>query len=276
MQRVIMDYYSLHGRSMPWRDKPSPYRVLVSEMMLQQTQVSRVIPKFNQFIETFPDIDAMATASLPDVLAAWSGLGYNRRAKFLWQAAHIIKADHNAEIPNDIALLQSLPGIGRNTAAAICCYAYNQPTVFVETNIRTVFLYHFYQNTDGVSDSELLKLVERSLDADNPRIWYWALMDYGTHLKRTEQPQLAKSTHYRTQSAFNGSIRQVRGTILKLLLEHGATEDAVLRQRVQADERYEKAMNGLIKDGLVGQRGETLYLTGEPPSSHNEAKHESH
>ena len=130
-------------RDMPWREDTRPYFVLVSELMLQQTQVSRVIPKFKEFIKHFPDERALASASLGDVLKQWQGLGYNRRAKYLHEAARMIVDEFGGEFPKDQKDMQRLPGVGKNTAGAIAAYSFNQPSVFVETNIRTVFIHHF-------------------------------------------------------------------------------------------------------------------------------------
>jgi A/G-specific adenine glycosylase len=142
-QKTVWDFYRAHRRTMPWRVEPAPYFVLVSELMLQQTQVSRVQSKFISFIRKFPTIEALAAAPLADVLGAWSGLGYNRRAKFLWQAAQDIQA--KGSFPQTVDLLMQLPGIGANTAGAIAAYAFNRPVFFIETNIRTVFIHHFFE-----------------------------------------------------------------------------------------------------------------------------------
>src|SRR5262249_9953194 len=153
-------------------------------LMLQQTQVPRVQIKFAEFIQQFPTIQALAAAKLSKVVEAWHGLGYNRRAKFLWETAKKVVQDFGGELPKNVVDLQKLPGIGPNTAGAILAYAYNEPAVFVETNTRTVFIHHFFnEHSDVVGDAELRELIAASLPSDNPREWYWALMDYGAHLK---------------------------------------------------------------------------------------------
>lgn len=247
---------------MPWRDEPSAYNVLVSELMLQQTQVSRVIPKFEEFMSRFPTVKALSHAPLSDVLIAWSGLGYNRRAKFLHSSAKKVMSDYGGNIPDTLEELVKLPGIGPNTAGAILAYAHNQPVVFIETNLRTVLFHHFFaDDSPKVSDKELSELAEQVLDSEHPREWYCALMDYGTHLKRTAGGRLDSSKHYKKQSPLKGSLREMRGRILKALTG-GTLAGATLRESVQADERYELALESLIREGMVTQKGDAISLTG--------------
>lgn len=261
-QEVVWDYFRSHERSMPWRDDPSAYNVLVSELMLQQTQVSRVMTKFDEFMTRFPDIVSLAEASLSDVLVVWSGLGYNRRAKFLHEAAKMVVSDYGGKIPSTHDALVSLPGVGANTAGAIMAYAYDQPVTYVETNIRTVLFHHFYTDTTNtVSDKELLVLSAQLLDHAHPREWYWALMDYGTHLKKSAGGRLDSSKHYKKQSALAGSPREMRGRIVRALTS-GPLLSTQLRTAVKADERYEVAIEGLIAEGMVQQTGEQISLTG--------------
>lgn len=262
-QAEVWAHYDRYARHMPWRDDPSPYRVLVSELMLQQTQVERVRPKFLAFMRQFPDIDALAAAPLSQVLQAWSGLGYNRRAKFLWQAADIIARTHRSQIPDTLDDLVALPGIGRNTAGAILAYAYDRPAAFIETNIRTVYFHHFFSETaEPVSDKELLAYVEQTLDADRPREWYYALMDYGTWLKREAGGRLDQSRHYRRQTPLSGSTREMRGRIIKALAA-GVMADVDLRSTVEADSWYEAALQALEQEGMVSRTAEEKWcLTG--------------
>lgn len=261
-REVVWEYYRKHGRQMPWREDPSPYKVLVSELMLQQTQAVRVIPKFDTFMYTCSDFASLAEKTLGEVLALWSGLGYNRRAKYLHQTAQIVVADHGGILPDTLTELVKLPGIGKNTAGAIMAYAYNQPVVFIETNIRTVYFHHFYPDShEPVSDRELEALVELTLDRENPREWYWALMDYGTHLKKTAGGRLASSKHYVKQSPLKGSLREMRGRILKALVE-GTSSEADLRTRVDGDERFTPALTSLLDEGFIERNGENISLTG--------------
>jgi len=243
-----------HGRElyrdMPWRDEPSPYHVLVSELMLQQTQVSRVIPKFEAFMRAFPTLEKLSESSLADVLVLWSGLGYNRRAKYLWQAALEVSLRFDEELPRTQKELVSLPGIGPNTAAAILNYAYEIPTAFVETNIRTVYFHHFFEDRTDISDKEIVELVEQTIDREHPREWFWALMDYGSRLKSTTGGRIDQSRHYVKQSPLAGSQREMRGRILKQLTQHRLDGEA-LKEAVSADDRYETALRDLEREGMI-------------------------
>lgn len=247
-------------RDMPWRNDTNPYYVLVSEIMLQQTQVDRVIPKFLEFIKTFPDIITLAKASLADVIRLWNGLGYNRRAKFLHDAAKIIVADYNGVFPENVTNLMSLPGVGINTAGAILVYSFNRPVVFIETNVRSVYFHHFFLDQTNVNDTALKEIVEETIDKEHPREFYWGLMDYGFYLKKQGNGRLDKSKHYKKQSQLKGSIREIRGQIITRLKVNGMKESK-LKELVQADERFDTALRGLIKDGLVSQTEDALHLT---------------
>jgi A/G-specific adenine glycosylase len=235
-------------RDMPWRADTRPYHVLVSEIMLQQTQVSRVLPKFHEFITKFPHEKTLAQADLADVLKIWQGLGYNRRAKFLHETAKEIVRRNR--FPNTQKELQKLPGIGENTAGAILTYSFNQPAIFVETNIRTVYLHHFFHNKTNISDKEIREKLSQKLDKDNPRKFYWALMDYGTYLKENGIKNTANSHHYKKQSPLAGSIREVRGQIIRELTTKNLTEND-LRKNLNADKQFDPALHGLLKDNLI-------------------------
>lgn len=258
-QEVVWQKADELYRDMPWRRDTRPYYVLVSEIMLQQTQVDRVIPKFEAFIAAFPTIEALAAASLSDVLTLWSGLGYNRRAKFLHEAARKITTEFNGIFPDTADGLVSLPGVGVNTAGAILAYSFNQPVVYIETNVRTVYFHHFFEDDTTVSDREIRELAEQTVDREHPREWYWALMDYGAYLKRQGAGRNDKSKHYKKQSALKGSVREVRGQIIKEL-SGGDLPEAELRKVLNADERFESALTGLQRDGLIQETGGTLHL----------------
>lgn len=247
-------------RDMPWRTNTNPYYVLVSELMLQQTQVERVIPKFHQFIETFPTVKALAQAPLAEVLKVWSGLGYNRRAKFLHEAAKKVVADFDGKIPGTLDELVSLHGVGPNTAGAILAYSFNQPIVFIETNIRTVYFHHYFHDDGSVTDRQLREVVEQTLDREHPREWYWALMDYGALLKKQGAGRLDKSKHYKKQTPLKGSLREVRGLILKALAREDVPE-AELRRKMPQDDRFDRALRALKQEGLITQTEATLHLT---------------
>jgi len=247
-------------RPMPWREDTRPYYVLVSELMLQQTQVDRVIPKFEAFIARFPDEKTLAKAPLGDVLTLWSGLGYNRRAKYLHDAAKMIIDEFGGQFPSDYEQLLRLPGVGPNTAGAILTYAFNRPVVFIETNVRTVYFHHFFEDGDKVSDAQLKKVVEETMGKDSPREFYWALMDYGTQLKKQGAGRIRQSTHYKKQSALKGSVREIRGQIVRVLTAGGLTREDLVK-KVDFDERFDSALKGLLADGLVMAISDQLHLT---------------
>jgi A/G-specific adenine glycosylase len=211
-------HYARHGRhALPWRKTKNPYRILVSEIMLQQTQVDRVLPKYQSFVKQFPTITALAHAPLRDVLIAWQGLGYNRRAKLLHVAARQIVEQHRGVVPRTYEALTALPGIGSYTAGAVLAFAFNVPHVIVETNIRSVMIHHFFGDDVDVHDTDIREKVAATLDMRHPREWYWALMDYGTHIKRMHGNPNIRSRHYTKQRAFQGSDRQIRGAIIRAL-----------------------------------------------------------
>ncbi|MGC2062312.1 MAG: hypothetical protein WA610_04990 [Thermodesulfovibrionales bacterium] len=252
---VIYAHYQLKQRKLPWRRTTDPYRILVSEIMLQQTQVDRVTEKYRQFIALFPNVRTLAAAPLSEVLRAWQGLGYNRRAISLHNAAKLVKSQHGGKIPDTADALAGLPGIGRYTAAAVMAFAYNQPVVFIETNIRSVFIHFFFNDQDQVADSEILPLVAQTLDRQKPRNWYNALMDYGTLLKKEFGNPGKKSAHYQRQSPFRGSDRQLRGQILKTVLaEGGMTEQKLLKQLNSEQSRAVAILNKLIEEGFLTRK----------------------
>jgi len=258
VREAIWGFYAEHGRhDLPWRQPEAdgqfdPYKIVVSELMLQQTQVPRVIPKFIAFTSQFPTFAALAAALLADVLRAWSGLGYNRRAKFLWQTAQQVEQEFGGALPSTQKELVRLPGIGSNTAGAILAYAYNQPASFVETNIRNVFIHHFFKDELQVADADILPLLRAMLAGEpEPRTFYWALMDYGTYLKQAFGNAARVSSSYTRQSKFAGSRRQVRGQVLRLL---GMSADAQTLNALSnaiVDERLPSVLDDLVHEGLV-------------------------
>ncbi len=260
--QTVRGYYRKHGRhDLPWRS-PSlklwrtkeildPYKIAVSEIMLQQTQVPRVIEKYREFLKSFPNVRVLAQAPLGEVLRMWSGLGYNRRAKFLHQMAQSVVKDHKGKFPETIEGLQSLPGIGPYTAGAIYAFAYDKPHPVIETNIRTVYIHHFFPRREKVTDAELMKVIEKTLDTKKPREWYWALMDYGSYLKASGIKNNAKSKHYTKQSIFNGSRRQVRGGIMKVLLTDSATATTIAKKVAKEKALVQSVLDDLAREGFV-------------------------
>ncbi len=260
----VWAFYREHGRPLPWRRNVTPYGVFVSEVMLQQTQVARVIERWPRWLERWPDFGALATASVAEVLAQWQGLGYNRRALWLRAAAQTVVREWGGELPRDSALLVRLPGVGANTAGSIAAFAYNEPTVFIETNIRRVFLHEFFADTsavcraypDGVPDAELRPLIEAALDREHPREWYWALMDYGADLARRGVNPNRRSKHYTVQSRFEGSARQIRGEVLRRLVQGAKT----VAELGISDKRLPDVLVALEAEGLVRHQGEKYLL----------------
>lgn len=261
-QSIVWEYYHQNYRPMPWRENPSGYNVLVSEIMLQQTQVPRVMVKFEEFIKAFPTIEALSTAPLSEVLACWKGLGYNRRAKFLHQAAKQLMSDFDGEVPNSQEDLVSLKGIGPNTASAIRAYVYNEPVIFIETNIRRVFIHHFFEDTIDVHDRDLIPLIEHALVTKNPREWYWALMDYGTYLKKIVPNPNRRSKHYTKQSKFEGSKRQLRAQVLDTIVNQpGKMLEQIEALYPDSAYRVDEVVKDLIKEDLVEYQNERrLYI----------------
>ncbi len=235
---------------MLWRKTRDPYRILVSEVMLQQTQVSRVTEKYWEFLRAFPTIRALARAPLAEVLKAWSGLGYNRRAKYLHDTAKILAKKSGGQIPRDLAALRVLPGVGEYTAGAVRMFAFNEPDTLIETNIRAAVIHHFFPHTYKTHDRVLRMYVEKAARWQDPREWHWALMDYGVHIKKLHKNPARKSAHHVRQSRFDGSLRQVRGAILRAL----SREENINDLRGRYKNKFEVAIEGLERDGLVVKR----------------------
>ena len=261
-KKLIWNYYRKHGRhDLPWRKTGAgAYKIMVSEIMLQQTQVDRVIPKYTAFIKQFGTIQKLARAEPREVLALWSGLGYNRRALYLYNTAKIITEKYKGKVPSDPEVLQTFPGIGPYTARAIVAFAYNIPHTFIETNIRTVYIHHFFAKKKAVTDTELMKIIKKTLDTAKPREWYWALMDYGSMLKRSQIKVHTKSTTYTKQSKFQGSTRQMRGEIMRHMNTHSSATLASLTKKFSADARFHPALESLLKDKLISKKGSKVTI----------------
>lgn len=251
-QKTVHTYYQTNKRSFPWRETTEPYKILVSEIMLQQTQTERVIKFYNNFLKKFPTIKRLAQAELGEVIKTWQGLGYNRRAKALHECAKEIMMKHNRRFPQKTDELTELPGIGPYTAAAIQAFAFNIPAVVIETNVRTAYIHHFFHDKDKISDDELLPLIRQTIDKQNPRQWYNALMDYGTMLKQKYGNLSRKSKHYAKQSKFEGSDRQIRGKIIKLLTKKERISEKELLENIKRSrKRVKHILNQLIKENLI-------------------------
>lgn len=251
---LIYNFYADHGRLFAWRQTINPYHVIVSEIMLQQTQTERVKEKFELFIGAFPDFTALSEAPFSQVLFYWQGLGYNRRALALHKMAKRVITEYSGIVPDKPEELVLFDGIGKATAASICAFAYNKPTVFIETNIRAVYIHTFFQSAAKVHDLEILPLVEATVDLNNPRIWYYALMDYGVAIKKYFKNPSRKSTHHTKQSRFEGSERQIRGMILKVLTEYPRLCFSDLAAHIPREhERIEKNLKSLQQEGFISE-----------------------
>lgn len=259
---LVLAHYNKHGRThLPWRKTKDPYKILVSELMLQQTQVARVIPYYNAFLKRFPSVDALAAAPLKEVLALWSGLGYNRRAKYLHEAAKAVMANHSGVFPQSVDALTKLPGVGRYTARAVMAFAHNADVYFIETNIRTAVIQSVFPERTSVTDAQILAVLEKAHPKGHAREWYSALMDYGAHLKQSGVRSNTKSASYTKQAAFKGSTREARGAILRALKEGPKTATVLLNVLGEVRrEQMRDALAALTTEGLVSRRGNRYSL----------------
>lgn len=262
---LIWNFYQQNGRSFEWRSTCDPYAILISEIMLQQTQTSRVIDKYPQFINKFPHFRSLAEASLCDVLRIWQGLGYNRRTKYLCELAKEVVRKHNGILPAIPELLVTFSGIGKATAGSICAFAFNMPTVFIETNIRSVFIHYFFQKKDVVSDSEIMPLIVQTVDHQNPREWYYAIMDYGVELKRISINPSRRSKHYTKQSKFEGSNRQIRGSVIRqLTMDNGKTMSNLIQELQYNSDRIKFVVNQLLSEGMIIEQDGNFSIMENP------------
>jgi A/G-specific adenine glycosylase len=253
-QKNVWNYYTQNKRPMEWRDNLSPYSIVVSEIMLQQTQVNRVTEKYAEFMAAFPSFKELARADNNTILSVWQGLGYNRRGLYLKQLAEIVQTDFKGILPADIGQLEKMPGIGPATARSIVAFAFNTPVSFIETNVRSVFIHHFFTN-GNVDDSSILPLVQQTLPAGKAREWYWALMDYGTHLKQLHGNPNKRSLQYTKQSKFEGSNRQKRGMVLRALLTKSLSLSELAKSLSLQERVLSKVLAQLAKEGFVKKQG---------------------
>jgi A/G-specific adenine glycosylase len=223
--------------------------------MLQQTQVTRVIPKYVTFLKRFPTLQDLASAELAEVLKLWSGLGYNRRAMYLYQAA---KNLYDKKQPWTEEQLVSCKGIGPNTARAVLVYAYNEPAIFIETNIRSVFIHYFFKDEHTVSDKQIIACIERVINTKDPRSWYWSLMDVGAWLKSQNKGMLHKSSAHKKQPVFSGSLRELRGIVIRKLTVASYTPEQL--HNYCNDNRLSDVLNALQDEGLVTYSEGVYYL----------------
>ena len=261
-QKIIYSYYKNHKRRFPFRENITPYNVLVSEIMLQQTQTRRVSEKFLSFTKKFPDFLTLSQTPLEIILKEWKGLGYNRRAVALKKIAEIVVNEYAGKLPESLDILKSFPQIGHNTASSIITFAFNTPTVFIETNIRRVYIYFFFPEKNSINDTVILPIVEKTVDISKPREWYYALMDYGVMLKKVHPELNKRSSHYRKQGPFKGSSRQIRGLILKLLIKNGSMGFTEIKNNLKNLEldKIKSILIQLEKEGFVKLENDQVKL----------------
>ena len=253
-RKTVLDNYRKTGREFPWRGA-GPWGVMVSEYMLQQTQTGRVVPYWEKWMRLWPQPKFLAAASMEDALKAWSGLGYNRRCYNLRKAAAIITDDYSGAVPETPEKLRLLPGVGPYITGAIACFAHNYPSVFIETNIRSAVIHSFFSGRNDVNDSEIFPILEAALDRDNPRTWYYALMDYGVSVKKSTENPGRRSAHYTRQSPFIGSFRQARGMVIKALTSMGMASKGELASVSGLDEeKLYSVLDRLEKELLVAEK----------------------
>ncbi|MDR2864040.1 MAG: A/G-specific adenine glycosylase [Spirochaetaceae bacterium] len=283
-RKIVCAHYEKNGRKdLPWRINTDPWAVLISEFMLQQTQIERVIPYWERWMKLWPSPEALSEASLQNALLEWNGLGYNRRGRFLWESARKITREYGGMVPSAPEELITLPGIGHYSAGAIACFAYNYPAVFIETNIRAALIHFFFADHSNtadlplgaitkarhqIKDSELFLILEEALQKfqgikENPRIWYWALMDWGAALKKTEGNPSRQSAHYTRQSRFEGSFRQRRGALLRALVTGGpANAESLQKDSGSSPDEFYPVIEALEKDLMVCCK-EGMYMIRE-------------
>ncbi|OHA63650.1 MAG: hypothetical protein A2842_02745 [Candidatus Wildermuthbacteria bacterium RIFCSPHIGHO2_01_FULL_48_25] len=288
-QRTILSWYKTNRRDLPWRNTKDPYKILVSEVMLQQTQVTRVIPKYKDFLKAFPTLESLSKTSDKKLLKTWAGLGYWRRALALKETARILvnaqaakfltssrrrfstvakrkspraqnpKSRRDFEVRSLEILspreLETLPGIGPYTARAVSCFAFGNTEAFLDTNIRRVYLHFFFKNKKDVPDREIVRIAQKALRKKDPREWHYALFDYGaTVLKNSGANR--RSRHYAKQSKFEGSFRSFRTKVVNFLLsqkQNRAPQKTIEALLKESPYPKEKVIASLLKDRLIKQ-----------------------
>ena len=272
-EKKILSWYRKNRRDLPWRNTKDPYKILVSEVMLQQTQVSRVLTKYPEFLQAFPTLKALAKAPQRKLLKVWSGLGYWRRALFLQRACAIILKQHKGIFPKDPKLLERLPGIGRYTARALSCFAFDTTGAFLDTNIRRVYIHFFFPKRKNVSDKQILQVAQkapypvwygRTKQGISPREWHYALFDYGALVLKDKKIN-RQSKHYAKQKKFAGSFRSFRTKIMRFLLEQPDQKAALRKLETMLKKSgspysSKKLLSSLQKDGLIKKKGNSYSL----------------
>jgi A/G-specific adenine glycosylase len=255
-QKKVLSFYKKNGRMLPWRETTDPYKILLSELMLQQTQVNRVIRYYESWIARWPTIHALASASRVEVLQAWMGLGYNTRAMNLHKAARKIVTQFDSDVLEAMRQYKEIPGVGRYTSQAVQIFATNADLVTVDTNIRRIFIKEFHL-PETVSDKELWMLAERCLPNGRSREWHNALMDYGALHLTAQKTGIKSKTR---QSRFEGSDRQLRARIIRILLQND--ESLMNISRILNVERtwLQRILEKLISEDIILKKNNRYYL----------------
>lgn len=257
-QKYIVRWWKTHRRDLPWRHTHDPYKICVSEVMLQQTQVSRVRSKYKEFLLHFPSVLALAHASSSDVLQVWKGMGYNRRALYLQRTARIIVKEYHNHFPISEHLLIKLPGVGIYTARAILVFAYKKDIAMVDTNIRRIIT-HFFFHDERQKESVIQEMADRLVPQGRSWEWHQALMDYGA----LAMPK-TKIDKRRTNKPFRESNRFYRGRIVDRLREGEIQEDVLIIQFMNTYKKerdfIRNIITGLLRDGLVKRSGDIIHL----------------
>lgn len=276
LEDAILKWFAENKRDLPWR-KSTPWGVLVSEFMLQQTPVVRVLPKWNEWMQRWPTPSDLASASTAEVITAWGRLGYPRRALRLYECAKIIENEFNGKVPESEEILKSLPGVGEYTAAAIASFAYEAKALVLDINIRRVFA----RVIDGVeSPKTSMSNLERASRAEliperNAHVWAAATMELGALVCTSRNPKCGQcpvssicawkaagypeSDQPRKIQSWHGTDRQCRGIVVQALRENAALDIREIKKLWHDESQIEKALTTLIQDGLVSLNEGFLY-----------------
>ena len=264
---ALLEWFYKNQRILPFRTDPSPYHVWLSEIMLQQTRVSAALPYYERFLAALPDIPALAGCEEEKLHKLWEGLGYYSRVRNLQKAAKIVCAQYGGQLPADYNALLALPGIGPSTSAGVRIFAFRQPDMYLETNVRAVFIHELFPGRESVADKELVSLVEATCPQDaRVRAWYYALLDYGAYLKKTMPNPTRRSKHYTRQSKFEGSHRQKRAYLLRRVIDDALSTEDLARDLAQSErasgrqepsvEEVRAILDELEREGFVMRRGD--------------------
>jgi A/G-specific adenine glycosylase len=260
-QRMIFSWWESHRRDLPWRKTHDPYRILISEVMLQQTQVSRVLPKYEEFLTLFPDVQVLAGATVASVLRAWKGMGYNRRALYLHKTAQVVMSEHKGVFPMIESELLKLPGLGIYTVRALLVFAYKKDVAMVDTNVRQIITHYFFSG-----EKQSATVVQKIADSLVPKglswEWHQALMDYGALAMSRIKPKSPQSR--KKAIPFRESNRFYRGRIMDLLRENTREENELVYEIAtrynKSEDLVEVILEGLVSEGLVVKKSTKISL----------------